>query len=170
MTGRFVGLVLGAGLAGALALHPGLAAAQTIIDSTSPPAIMAVLDDMGYAPQMGVDSYGDPLITGTISNSNYAVVFYDCTGKGRCGILLFTHAWEINGITVEKMNEWNNTQLWGQAYVDEDSHPVLTISVNLVGGLTDENFRDMVGKWAETVVSFEDFIGWTGASVGKGGR
>jgi hypothetical protein len=165
MTKRLANLLLGAGFAGALLLQPGLASAQSLIDATDPDALLNFFDDLGYDVELGVDDYGDPMITGSASNSEFTLFFYGCQNNEDCTILQFSHAWDlVDDVSLEKVNEWNVDKLWGQAYVLEEGEVALSFVFNVEDGVTEDNLESTIDIWDQTLVEFEEFIGWTAAA------
>ena len=172
MTKRPGNLLLGLGVA-ALALLPGAASAQSLIDATDPELLLDFLDDSGYEVELGVDEYGDPMITGTVSDSTFTLYFYGCTASNNnCTILQFAHAWNlVEEVTLETINAWNVDRLWGQAYLPDEGYVSLSFAFNMEGGVSEENLVSTVAIWEGTLVAFEEFIGWTAAaSTGKPGK
>jgi hypothetical protein len=165
MTKRLANLLLGAGFAGALALQPTFASAQSLIDATDPDALLAFLENLGYDAELGVDDYGDPKIDGTVSESEFTLFFYGCSNNKDCTSLQFSHAWDlVDDVTLEKVNEWNVDQLWGQAYVLDEGDVALSFAFNVEGGVTEDNLESTIDLWDRTLVAFEEFIGWTGSA------
>jgi hypothetical protein len=115
----------------------------------------------GFTVEMTEDSDGQPVLKSTDKNEPFSVYFYSCTEGKDCGFVQFSTGWNMdNGITLAKIEEWNSTKVWGQAYRDEDKDPWLSMAVNLKGGVTVENFDDTVDWWKFILREFETHIGW----------
>lgn len=166
MTKRLANLLLGAGLAGALALQPGPASAQSLIDATDPDALLAFLDGLGYPVELGVDDYGDPVIFGSASQSEFTLFFYGCTNGEDCTALQFSHIWDLPDVSLEKVNEWNVDMLWGQAYLIEEGGIGFSFVFNVEAGVTEANLESTIATWNGALTAFEEFIGWSVASPG----
>ncbi len=124
-------------------------------------AIVASMERNGLKVELTEDSGGDPRIRSTDEDNPFSVHFYSCTDNTDCGVIQFSAGWNLkNGITLAKIEEWNATKLWGQAYRDEDKDPWLAMTVNLKGGVTVENFDDTVDWWRVVSGDFEKHIGW----------
>ena len=56
------------------------------------------------------------------------------------------------------MNQWNEDQRFGAAYVAGDGQVILHWSVNIDGGITRANFEDSFDIWRLTLGEFSDHI------------
>lgn len=140
---------------------PSAGPAPDIIDAHDANIILAELQSLGYNATLTRDSQGDPKIEGKMSKSPYHLYFYGCTNNDDCKYLQFVAGWDLtNGITLEKINDWNRDKLWGQAYRDSEDDPWISIVYNLDGGVTKANFADTVDWFRVTLEGFEEHIGW----------
>jgi len=139
----------------AVSTIPGLMTAE------NPQAMVAELISLGYQATLTVDSYGDPMIDGSMGQSQYRVMFYGCTENIRCKYIQFFAGYDLqDGITLEKLNEWNRDKLWGQAYRDDENDPYVSVVYNMDGGVSKENFADTFDWFKIMLQSFEEFIGF----------
>lgn len=132
-----------------------------LIDGSTFDLILASFARNGFDVELTEDSEGAPLIKSTRTDEPFSVYFYSCTDNTDCGFIQFTTGWNMeNGITLAKVDEWNATKVWGQAFRDDDKDPWLSMAVNLKGGVTVENFDDTVDWWKVVLREFEKHIGW----------
>jgi hypothetical protein len=138
----------------------GAAAAQ-LITGSSFDLMIASFERNDLHVELNEDSDGDPLLKSTDKDNPFSVHFYGCTDHKDCGFIQFTSGWNLkDGITLAKIEEWNSTKVWGQAYRDEDKDPWLAMAVNLFGGVSVENFDDTVDWWKVILGQFEKHIEW----------
>jgi hypothetical protein len=106
--------------------------------------------DMGTGDQQ-------PLVTGTIDGNNYGILMYGCE-DGPCDSIQFfaTFTTTRNGLTL--MNQWNEDQRFGAAYVASDGTVILHWSVNVDFGITRQNFDDSFDIWRLTLGEFVDHV------------
>jgi hypothetical protein len=92
----------------------------------------------------------------------FSVRFYDCDDKhDHCAYVQFTQGWNMkSGISLAKIEAWNEDNVWGQAYRDEDEDPWLALTVNFDGGITPENLDSWIDWWKVTVDDYAKHIGW----------
>jgi len=145
---------------------PGFGAAAVtssddLITGNSLDAIVASFERNGLKVALGKASDGDPRIESSDPDNPFTVHFYSCTENTDCGVIQFVAGWDLaNGIPLAKIEEWNATKLWGQAYRDDDKDPWLAMTVNVRGGVTVANFDDTVDWWRVVSGDFKKHIGW----------
>jgi hypothetical protein len=132
-----------------------------LIDGSTFDLILASFARNGFDVELTTDSEGAPLIKSTKPGEPFSVYFYSCRDNTDCGFIQFTTGWNLeDGITLAKVDEWNATKVWGQAFRDDEKDPWLSMAVNLKGGVTVENFDDTVDWWKVILREFEKHIGW----------
>ncbi|CAN0604131.1 unnamed protein product, partial [Ectocarpus sp. 12 AP-2014] len=72
------------------------------------------------------DGNGEQYIAATLDGINFAVDVYNC--EPDCADLSFTASFEMEGLTVALMNEWNSTRRFGKAYIRDDGDAVIQIA------------------------------------------
>jgi hypothetical protein len=133
-----------------------------IITAQTPDRIVKALENGGFEVEMSKADNGSPLIESTDADNPFSVHFYDCTDGKDCGTIQFVSGWNMkSGISAVTIEQWNSDKIWGQAYRDKDKDPWLAVTVDLRGGVTEANFDDVVGKWADLLDQFAKYIGWT---------
>ncbi|MFT0211557.1 YbjN domain-containing protein [Pseudomonas sp. F1_0610] len=149
--------LVGAAALSSLLLATPLYAAQ-VIDNNNTKAILAMAQEFGTA-ELSTDDEGDPLITGRMNETDYSIIFHNCQNGKNCTDLMFSSAWSASGnITLEQVNTWNSEMLYGQAYLDGEKDPTLEMSVNIDGGVTEDNLRASFQWWNDVVPEFESTI------------
>lgn len=153
-------LSLSVALLSALSLNASPLSAQSI-DASNPFDLMQLIRAEGYKAELSQDSDGDPMLKGRISDTNWSMFFFGCEENRNCDIVKFSAGYDLqNGVSAAKVNEWNRSKLFGQAFVDEEGDPFIEMTVNLDGGVSEENFADTFDWWRIVVEGFEEHIDW----------
>jgi len=140
---------------------PAAPAAGGLIVASDPQGVVSAMQALGYTATLGTDGAGDPTITGDLEGVSYNVYFYGCQNNANCQWLIFSAGFNLpNGSTMEVVNTWNQSNLVGQAYLDPEQDPFLNYFVTTTGGLTQENFADVVDWWRVAMGNFETAIGF----------
>jgi hypothetical protein len=113
--------------------------------------------EMGTA-RMERGSNGDDYIAASIDGINYAVDVYNCDPD--CADLSFTASFEMEGVGIDLMNQWNQTRRFGKAYIREDGDAVIQIAINTRYGVPVETFRDDLVWWETVLEDYVSFIGF----------
>ncbi|HCQ66036.1 MAG TPA: YbjN domain-containing protein [Rhodobacteraceae bacterium] len=147
-------------LAALLLTAPAPGTAQTLIDATQIETIAAIASDYGEAI-VEQDSAGDPMISGQIARTNYAVLFFGCTDGADCTRILFLSSYSnTTGVDMETLNAWNRDGSFGKAYLDADGDPAIEMNVNLWSGVHQNNLNDTFDWWRVVLETFEEHIGF----------
>lgn len=129
------------------ALLPPAAAAQGTVSAANPSGVLDAARKFGPA-ELTTDKDGDPLIRGTMDETNYTVFFYGCETGANCkAIQLWTFFDAGPAATLEDVNAWNATHRFSKAYIDSDGDVAVEFDVNLFGGVTAENLEDTFDWW-----------------------
>ncbi|MGI3184951.1 YbjN domain-containing protein [Nioella aestuarii] len=139
----------------AIALSLAAPAAAQMMGNT-PQDIMSVAQGFGPA-QMETSNSGQPMMTGTIEGNNYGILMYGCE-DGACDSLQFFASFttERNGLTL--LNQWNEDQRFGAAYVSRSGSVILHWSVNIDFGVSRQNFADSFDIWRLTLAEFSSHL------------
>ena len=136
------------------------ATAQTLVDATNLDSILAIAKDYGTA-ELETDSTGDPMVSGTIGPTQYAVFFYGCTDGADCTTIQFMSSYVNPGaVDATAINSWNAEKRFGKAFLDDEGDPVIEMNVNLWSGVSENNLNDTFDWWRVVVESFEEYIGF----------
>jgi hypothetical protein len=146
----------------ALATLSASGASAQMLTAGQPAEIANELRNLGYRAELSTDSDGDPIIRIGVSGINSSIFFYGCDEKGQnCDWIQFYSSFNTDTpSSLSSANEWNRTKLFGEMTVADDGDPTLTYFVSLDGGMTPENFADVVDWWELAVGQFTDYINW----------
>lgn len=142
--------------AAAIALSLAAPAHAQMMLGNSPQDIMGVAQTVGPA-QLETSNNGQPLLTGSIEGNNYGILMYGCE-DGACDSLQFFARFttDRNGLTL--LNQWNEDQRFGAAYVTRSGNVILHWSVNIDFGITRQNFVDSLDIWRLTLAEFNSHV------------
>ena len=142
-----------------LAIAPGNANAQALLDATDPAAIAEIARGYG-AVEVTTDQVGDPMLRGRMDGVQYLVLFYGCENGRDCTNIQFQAAWVNNGRTTEQdLHAWNRDNRFGKAHMDDEFDPVIQWDVNLLGGVSRTNLDDTFDWWRIVLDRFETYLG-----------
>ena len=90
-----------------------------MVRAQDPSSVVRGMQAGGFTAELGVDNTGDPMISSSVNGTKFKVFFYNCTDHKECATVQFHSGYDLtNPITVERINEWNQTQRFGRAYLD----------------------------------------------------
>jgi Putative bacterial sensory transduction regulator len=136
-------------------------AGGALLDATSPQAIADLLQQEGYRAAVGVDNVGDPKIDSSAAGVDFSIYFYGCDGGRNCQSLQFSSGYDLErGTSFQAMNDWNSTQRFGYAYLDNESDPFVNMDVNMSYGISPDNLRDTLAVWEQVLADFHTHIDW----------
>ncbi len=159
MTGmmkRFIGCAAGA------AFLFGAAAAETI-GAVTAEQLEAALSDAGLGPTMLEDaSTGAPVANGRAGEFSFFVRALECSGKpAACENLVFFANFDLGRTATAQdfriVNDFNDGQVFGRAYVLEDKNQVgVDYVIELGGGVSEDHLSQNVSRWADVIGAFVD--------------
>lgn len=136
------------------------AAQDYLIDGGEPAAIVRVAERYGTA-RLDRDPDGDPLMIGKLGETVYIVEFFGCDDAGNdCLSIRFRASYARPGLSEQDMNDWNRVERFLKAFLDDQGDPVIHMSVNLVGGVTEDALSAVFNRWTAFMRRFEEFIEW----------
>jgi len=142
-----------------LAVSPMCPLVAETVDATDPARLAQVIQELGYRALLDTDNVGDPLITSSVAGTEFSIFFYRCNDNTNCKVVLFKVGYDLSdGTTAEVINAWNEANLFGRAYLDDENDPWLEMPVNLDGGVSRANFEDSFDWWEVVVSKFQDHI------------
>lgn len=164
----------------ALAMATQVGAAPKTADTSRPPAavpipaptpasspergftaqeVAAVMQEHGYAAQIGVDAEGDPKIRSGAQGSSFTIFFYGCHKTPRCTSIEFSLGFHVEGgLTLEQMNRWNRLNRFGRAYLDDEKDPWLDMDVDVERGLSLDGIANNLETWDAVLSNFKHFL------------
>ncbi len=133
-------------------------AATALLDGSDPSRIADLINGMGYNAVLD-DGSGN--IRVTVSGLETSLFLDHCVENETCGVAVFTVGFDLSeGIEPARIAEWNATNLFGQAYLDENNDPFIDMAVNLNYGVSEANFRDTMGWWDAVVTRYAAYVGF----------
>lgn len=125
--------------------------AQVMVNT--PEEILAVARGFGTA-SLRTSSTGQPILSGTMDGANYGILMYGCDGTRDCESIQFFATFDPPGRDLERLNDWNEDQRFGTAYISDNHRLFLHWSANLDYGVTRGNLIDSFDIWRLTLTEF----------------
>ena len=123
----------------------------------TPAEVATLLTEEGA--QVSIQSGEQPVIAADLGGLAFQTLFFNCEG-GRCTELLFIAGFDLpDGVTLERINDWNREEFVGRAFIDDESDPFLDHPVTVDGGLGMAAVRENLALWVAALVSFAKFLG-----------
>jgi len=141
----------------------GAMASPGMVSASDPQSVVLAMQDYGLSARLETDDEGDPVIRSKSSGANTNIYFYGCDDNGQdCRSIGFSAGFELDEpFASDQANAWNADQRFSKAYTNEDGSAQIEMDVNLIGGgVTAENFADIVDWWDYSVGEFTTFINW----------
>lgn len=150
------------GLACVAGLGVATPSAAADVQAQDPASVVAALQGAGYKAQLSQDDAGDPLIRSSSGGSDFLVYFYNCTANTDCRTIQFYAGYgEPENATAETMNDWNEKNRFGRAYLGDDGIARLEMDLDLDdGGMSRALFEDNLEYWVLVMSKFEEQIGY----------
>lgn len=135
-------------------------AAQSVVAS-NPSSLVNALQNAGYKAVLGRDATGDPKISSAGGGTNFSIYFYGCTDGTACTSIQFSAGYVVNPkLSLTRINEWNATTRFAQAYLDKENDPIIQFDVVLPRPMSAELFAATVERWVSITSRFKTFIGF----------
>jgi len=127
------------------------AAAAEIVSAADISSVTRALVAAGYETAIKQDDDGETYILVDEGDDEFSVSFDDCeddaSTKG-CNLLIFNATWEADeDFDNDVVNQFNQAATLAHAFIDDDGTLNLTLSVTTKGGLTAENFAEVIAIW-----------------------
>lgn len=137
-----------------------MSACAQLVDATDPKQLASVIQDLGYKAKLEADKVGDPMIVGRHLGYNYKGYFYGCKDKINCYSITFRAGKVVKNrpFPMEKLNKWALNKRMGLIFIDNEGDPNIKYTINLVGGVSKQNFEDNFELWHALLNDFEKFI------------
>jgi len=141
----------------ALAVTLGAVEAQETVDAGKPEALLTLIQGFGTAT-LEADETGDPVILGMLGDKPIVLFFRGCEVNTNCKFVSFYARWEQANVPADQLQTWNAQSYFSRAYFETPGVEVLTLDVNLFGGVTPANFTDTIDWFKTTVEGFQDQV------------
>jgi len=134
--------------------------AQTV-DSVTADSLESVLEGAGLGPSMTEDaSSGAPVATGSVGELQFWVRALNCSGApAACENLIFFANFDlgrsVTATDYRVINNFNDSQVFGRAYIIEKQNQVgVDYVIELGGGVTTEHLTKNISRWADVMAAF----------------
>jgi hypothetical protein len=131
---------------------------KDLVCASSPRTVVDALQKAGYKAALGKDKEGDPMIDSQAGGYDYVIFFYGCTEHELCDSIQFYARFTDKVADGPKFtNSWNSKKRFVQMATEGDGVR-LTYDMTTVGGLTQDNFADVVDWWDTLLGGLSDFF------------
>lgn len=136
-------------------------AGSELVDATDPEAVAALLASEGYQAVLSQQPEGTWQIQSAAAGTSFWLYFQACAPDHTgCEVISLVSGFDFDQPQVPGiLGDWNRRKL-SKAYLDDDGDPFVEFSVNMVHGISRDNFIDTLNWFAMEIVSFMDQIGW----------
>lgn len=87
--------------------------------------------------------------------------FYGCENDRDCNSVSLSSGFDLaDGLSAESANAFNYEWRWASVELDEENDPFLRMDINLIYGVSEDNFRDSFDTWRIVLEKFVTFIDW----------
>ncbi len=124
----------------------GAASAQSI-SANYPESVVSALNAQGHAPELTVDSGGDPMINAVADGIYYSVLFYGCTNNTNCQDIQFRGTFTDTVLSDRDIVGQNRDWFIGKAFLDGTNLAIIEHPVVGVDGMPRAMFNRTLDKW-----------------------
>jgi hypothetical protein len=135
-----------------------------IIQRIDGDTFLKIVQEIGWSGELTETDKGIPVVVGVYKDEAgnefaFQAGLYRCEeGKG-CFDLVFTRSFEARKpITLQMVNAYNQTQLFGCAYLNPDGEVGISMSHTIQGGVTRQTVKEILDWWREVMVNAETKI------------
>ncbi len=140
-------------------------AAGQMISAVTGDQLSEALASAGLNPTMMTDAdTGAPVASGLAGEFSFHVRALSCSGQpAACENLVFFANFDLGRAATDRdyrvINKFNDSQVFGRAYVIESRNQVgVDYVIELGGGVSEDHLAENVGRWADVIASFvEEF-------------
>lgn len=153
-----------AALAAAVA---GPATARAEFDARNPMDVVAMIRSTGAQVELQPGNE-DPTAIGTWEGFNFGVRFVNCAeGEPSCAVTLFVASWEIDDLTLDEVNSWNDFTFACPAYMDSSSSVIMWMGSMTWPSQTRAEAIEQFRFFTQCVRDFDGFLADPDSSKGK---
>lgn len=132
--------------------------------ASDPEGFVAFLERRGSAPELTTDQVGDPMIIFQEEAETEYLLFYDCTDNADCLAVQLYSGYQLDSeVSLDVLNAWNGglTRRFTRAFRADDATVNLEMDVATSrDGISERDFRDLLGLWIQRKAEFEAEIGF----------
>lgn len=123
--------------------------------------VASILRARGLPALVSVDDQGDPKVVSKANGVDFDIICYPNAAKrDLCGSIQFSAAFDLaDGTTHDKINVWNKSRRYGQAWLDDEMDPYIDMNVELERGASTELIEEYVSLWMEMTVKWREYFG-----------
>jgi len=143
----------------ALAAAPG--AAAQMIEAVTGEELEAALSEAGLSPEIILDAAnGAPVASGKAGEFSFFVRALSCSGSpAACENLLFFANFDLGRSATTHdfriVNSFNDSQVFGRAYIIESKNEVgVDYVIELGGGVSKDHLSENISRWADVIAAF----------------
>lgn len=136
--------------------------AQQTITKLTVAEVGAAVQAAGHSYQASTAEDGTPILqidTAGSKAQQLEVAFFECDAKGACEDIMIWSWYSVPGLTVDKINSWNQNGRWTRAYIDGDKDPRLEMDINATGGIGVEALNILVNTFFSMDTEFSTSLG-----------
>lgn len=124
---------------------PAFAEIPAIVEVMTVQEVSDLLVEEGYRPEIDDETSCSLKIQGY-----NAQIILNNEGEA----LQFHASWINSDATLESLNSWNESYLFGRAYMDEKGNPHLVVDLDLAGGVTRDRVKDYIKTCQDLLINF----------------
>lgn len=143
---------------------PAVEAAGGVIQRINGETFLKIVQEIGWTGELTETEKGVPVVLGVYKDEagtafDFEAGLYRCEeGKG-CFDLVFTRSFEAKKpVTLQMVNAYNQSQLFGCAYLTSDGKLGISMSHTIQGGVTRQTIKEILDWWREVMVNAESKI------------
>jgi hypothetical protein len=140
---------------------------ETVYLSMSLEQMLEFLDQSGFITESGTDDEGESYIDIKLGDFDSTLYLSDCK-KGQCSTLELYWGMELEDVGLQAINQFNHSNLFVQAFLDEEEYPWLSSALDLTGGVTRKNIVNWINMFGQKLPDFAESMEEAEAQVGQG--
>lgn len=144
-----------------VSVHPAAADPAGGLAAVTGEELAGLMRSFGYNAEVSSDPVGNPQISSTLGDSKFIVRFNECdaaTPRKCATIRLYSGYLASKKTKLDLINRWNRDNPAATAFLDKDGDPCIQADIPLTGGVSAENLKDRLARWAQSKSAFEKHI------------
>lgn len=140
---------------------PVQTAESELLDAADPAEIAALLASEGFEAVLSKQDTGAVQIKSSAAGESFWLYFEACEADYTgCEVITLSTGFDFDTPQTEAVfGDWNRQKI-SKAYLDEEGDPYVEFSINMLHGVSRENFVDTLNWFAMEMAAFMDQIGW----------
>jgi Putative bacterial sensory transduction regulator len=78
--------------------------------------------------------------------------------------------WDLDGTTLNRVNEFNREKRWAKAYLDDDGDPVIEADLDFEGGVTQDSFERFIKLFVQVAALYAEHLAYEPAMNASSAR